>query len=231
MPHVGQDMLTLSWTPDVPPFGEFMISPIHYLSVLGLCLRINDSGLFAWISLTAVFWTYFALYSNTTLYETLWFGIFCIILRKGISCMRVPTKYVDQFLWRRGAYHRRLSTWESGMVCVSQLWGYIRFRNTFLMQRWPITRSCNVAKPYRYASYYCAPCYIGPVGDFYIYWYMWEFSQMGQSGKHFFIWVGHNTFSMCLGLSCGHLVYYIHMDRVLLHLVFVWVIYNSISFF
>ena len=42
-----------------------MISPIyrHYillnLSVLGLCLRINDSGLFAWISLTALSRTYF----------------------------------------------------------------------------------------------------------------------------------------------------------------------------
>ena len=39
-------------------FGEFMISPIHYilyiteLSVLGLCLQINDCGLF---SLTALF--------------------------------------------------------------------------------------------------------------------------------------------------------------------------------
>ena len=53
-------MLTLSGTPDLTPFGEFTISPIHYIytlyitefSVLGLCLRINDSGLFAWISLT-----------------------------------------------------------------------------------------------------------------------------------------------------------------------------------
>ena len=36
---------------------------IHYillnLSVLGPCLRINDSGLFAWISLTALSRTYF----------------------------------------------------------------------------------------------------------------------------------------------------------------------------
>ena len=35
----------------------------HYillnLSVLGLCLRINDSGLFAWISLTVLSHTYF----------------------------------------------------------------------------------------------------------------------------------------------------------------------------
>ena len=54
-------MLTLSGTPDFTPFGEFMISPIHYsiytlqkLSVLGLCLRIDDSGLFACISLTVL---------------------------------------------------------------------------------------------------------------------------------------------------------------------------------
>ena len=51
-------MLILSGTLDFTPFGELMISPIHYihyillnLSVLGLCLRINGSGLFAWISL------------------------------------------------------------------------------------------------------------------------------------------------------------------------------------
>ena len=51
-------MLTLSGTPELTLFGEFMISPIHYmllnLSVLELCLRINDSGLFAWISLIAL---------------------------------------------------------------------------------------------------------------------------------------------------------------------------------
>ena len=55
-------MLTLSGTHDFTPFGEFMISPIHYnihyiilnLSALGLCLRINNSGLFAWISPTAL---------------------------------------------------------------------------------------------------------------------------------------------------------------------------------
>ena len=40
VPYVGQEMLT--------PFGEFMVSPSHCkyellnLSVLGLCLRIND---------------------------------------------------------------------------------------------------------------------------------------------------------------------------------------------
>ena len=37
---------------------------IHYillnLSVLGLCLRINDSDLFAWISLAAMYRTYFS---------------------------------------------------------------------------------------------------------------------------------------------------------------------------
>ena len=49
MPHVGQEMLTIFVTHDFTPFGEFMISHIHYihislqnLSVLGLCLSIND---------------------------------------------------------------------------------------------------------------------------------------------------------------------------------------------
>ena len=32
-PHVGQEMLTLSGTPDFTPFGEFMMSPIHYNSI------------------------------------------------------------------------------------------------------------------------------------------------------------------------------------------------------
>ena len=30
VPHVGQEMLTLPGTHDFTPFGEFMISPIHY---------------------------------------------------------------------------------------------------------------------------------------------------------------------------------------------------------
>ena len=51
MPHVGQEMLTLSGTHDFTPFVEFMILPIR--------LRMNDSGLFAWISLTALSPTYF----------------------------------------------------------------------------------------------------------------------------------------------------------------------------
>ena len=65
VPHVGQEMLTLSGTPDFTPFGEFMISPIHYiyillnLSVLKLYLQINNSGLLAWINLTALSRTYF----------------------------------------------------------------------------------------------------------------------------------------------------------------------------
>ena len=69
--HVGQEMPNLSGTPDLIPFGEFMISPIHYillnLSVLGLFLRINDSGLFAWISLTALSRTYFIIFSYSAL--------------------------------------------------------------------------------------------------------------------------------------------------------------------
>ena len=58
-------MLILSGTPDFTPFREFKISPIHdiyilqNLSVLGLCLRIHDSGLFAWISQTALSRIYF----------------------------------------------------------------------------------------------------------------------------------------------------------------------------
>ena len=64
MPHVGQEMLTLSGTPDFTPFGEFMISPIHYINITEFVnlrtirLRINDSGMFAWINLTALYWTY-----------------------------------------------------------------------------------------------------------------------------------------------------------------------------
>ena len=30
LPHVGQEMLTVSGTPEFTSFGEFMISPIHY---------------------------------------------------------------------------------------------------------------------------------------------------------------------------------------------------------
>ena len=64
VPHVGEETLTLSGTLDFTHFGEFMISPIHFityinLSVLRSRLRINDSGLFAWISLTALSRTYF----------------------------------------------------------------------------------------------------------------------------------------------------------------------------
>ena len=60
----AQDMLTLSGTPDFTPFGEFMISPIHYillnLSVVGPMTVVNGlmTGLFACISLTALSRTY-----------------------------------------------------------------------------------------------------------------------------------------------------------------------------
>ena len=40
------------------PFGELYYILLN-LSVLGLCLWINDSGLFVWISLTALSRTYF----------------------------------------------------------------------------------------------------------------------------------------------------------------------------
>ena len=45
---MAQEMLTRSGTHAITPFGEFVISPIHCIytllnvSVLGLCLRIND---------------------------------------------------------------------------------------------------------------------------------------------------------------------------------------------
>ena len=32
--NVGQDMITLSGTPDLTPFGEFMISPINYIYII-----------------------------------------------------------------------------------------------------------------------------------------------------------------------------------------------------
>ena len=34
VPHVGQETLTLSGTPDFTNFGEFMISPIHYTTLV-----------------------------------------------------------------------------------------------------------------------------------------------------------------------------------------------------
>ena len=40
-------------------FYPLMIYTLHNLSVLGLCLRIHDSGLFAWISQTVLSRTYF----------------------------------------------------------------------------------------------------------------------------------------------------------------------------
>ena len=44
---MGQEILTLSGTPDFTPFGEFMMSPIHYIYITEFvsfrtCLRIND---------------------------------------------------------------------------------------------------------------------------------------------------------------------------------------------
>ena len=55
VPHVGQEMLTLSGTPDSLSLGisrlhPFIVYTLQHLSVLGLRLRINDSGLFAWNS-------------------------------------------------------------------------------------------------------------------------------------------------------------------------------------
>ena len=57
MPDVGQEMLTLSGTPDCTPFGEFMILPIHYIYIHYIICQSKDyvyglmTGLFTWISL------------------------------------------------------------------------------------------------------------------------------------------------------------------------------------
>ena len=55
MPHVGQEM-SFYGTPDFTPFGEFMISPIHYYIHYIICQSKDYvyglmTGLFAWISL------------------------------------------------------------------------------------------------------------------------------------------------------------------------------------
>ena len=65
----GQEMLTLSGTHNctsfVHDFTHSLYIYIHYillnLSGLGLCLQINDSGLFAWINLAALSRTYFSI--------------------------------------------------------------------------------------------------------------------------------------------------------------------------
>ena len=67
-------MLTLSRTPDFTPLEEGVYDFTHTLyihfripqSLIGLCLRINDTVLFAWISLTALCWTYFILIFSPT---------------------------------------------------------------------------------------------------------------------------------------------------------------------
>ena len=64
VPCVGQEMFTLSGNLISLPLGSswlhpFIIYTLLDVSVLGLCLRIGDSGLSAWISLTALSRTYF----------------------------------------------------------------------------------------------------------------------------------------------------------------------------
>ena len=67
VPHVGQERLTLSGTHAFTLFGEFMISPIHYIYTLHITEFVSfrtmftDYGLFAWISQTALSRTYFIL--------------------------------------------------------------------------------------------------------------------------------------------------------------------------
>ena len=71
-------MLTLSGTHDFTPFGEFMISPIHYLYIIyyWICQFYDYvyglmTGLFAWISLTALPRGSFCLYMMTKLYSAM----------------------------------------------------------------------------------------------------------------------------------------------------------------
>ena len=89
VPHVGQEMLTHSGTPDCTPYGMFIISPIHYIYkmcqskdyVYGLM-----TGLFAWISLDCLFvdsiCLYMCLYSHILWQlrlSNIWYTIFGII--------------------------------------------------------------------------------------------------------------------------------------------------------
>ena len=103
VPHVGQEMHTPSGTPDFIPFGEFTISPIHYiyiiylivnLSALGLCLQVNNSGLFAWISLTALSRTYFII--------TIHFRRYCI---SKIGYVKISNS-MDNTLIRQSVCHK-----------------------------------------------------------------------------------------------------------------------------
>ena len=71
VPHVGQEMFTLSGTPDFIPFGD--IYSLQNLTVLGLCLRMN--GLFAWISLTTLSRTYIIMMLfYATCVQCVWLG-------------------------------------------------------------------------------------------------------------------------------------------------------------
>ena len=70
-------MVTLSFTPfylGSSGFNPFIINTLQNLSVKGLCLRINDSGVFAWINLTALSQTHFI-----ACYESLEIKMFEII--------------------------------------------------------------------------------------------------------------------------------------------------------
>ena len=44
------------------PFIIYIIYITEFVSFMTICLRINDSGLFAWISLTALSRTYLIVY-------------------------------------------------------------------------------------------------------------------------------------------------------------------------
>ena len=100
------------WT----PVGEFMISPFQYMyilhnrSVLGLCLRINYSGLISWISLITLSRTYSPIYAEGEYPNALFFEV------RG----RAPTRNVwNTHVWsahfRRSSYTelepRRAEVW------------------------------------------------------------------------------------------------------------------------
>ena len=95
----GRKMLTLSGTHNFTPFGEFMISPIHYIYIIytecvslrtTLRLQINDFGLFVWICLTSSSRTYFIL----------WWWFYCLVLTKDVCVMGLSEILKHVFLVR-----------------------------------------------------------------------------------------------------------------------------------
>ena len=91
VPHVGQEMLTLSGTSDCIHFGVFMISPIHYIYIIYYSnCQFWDyvyglmTGLFAWIRLTAFV-------SDLFDFSLLWFWLSSSPLYSAPSNIRPPS--------------------------------------------------------------------------------------------------------------------------------------------